>query len=97
MRTPPPAAMKRDDVPLTNRERKYVEGLEKRLHHLAHRIATAKSDLSFDKAGASALKWVLGKVAEKMTEDKAIIRRQDRRDSSTRARASTSPTSTRPS
>ena len=44
---------------MTQRERHYLETLEKRAAHLAQRIAGSTKELSFDKAELAAISWAL--------------------------------------
>lgn len=50
---------------LNYKERKHLEILQRRMHHLTKRIeGTPNKDLSFDKQELSALRWVLERVTD---------------------------------
>ena len=54
---------------LTNRERRYVGALQRRIQHLASRVDAAMTvDLTYDKHELAALRWALGVVANARKE-----------------------------
>lgn len=44
---------------MNQQERRYIETVEKRVAHLAQRIAGSTKELSYDKAELAALSWML--------------------------------------
>lgn len=50
-------------IGLNYRERKHVEILQRRMHHLSKRVSNApEKDLSFDKQELAALRWAVERV-----------------------------------